>query len=520
MSGRSRSGPWRLPGLLVVVLALVLAGVANAEMQPRQATHRGSFRPGEQAVVLASSRVRSSAWYCPGPLPLGPGRGAASISVANLGAKTVHGRLVVASSTGTTRVAPIVVSSHAQGVYGLTHKGARAEGAVTVLVDSAAVGVEELVHGATGPMVAPCADQTARHQELPVGSTHNADNVSLALYDPGATPAVVSVSFATSTGPSAPPAFQGIDVGPGKLVVLDVGHDVASRVAVATLVSSTGGRVVAGALVRSLTDRSLLGALVSASPVPARRWAFPAAPLGGSARQSFSVLNPTKVPAHVVLRLSGQAAGGQLAEVVPPKAVVSLTPGAASATATPTAAILTASGAPVVAARELQLASPAEPRLHRVRRARTIVVKRAGRRVRRRQVVTETVPVGSPLTTLPGLPTGFSASSGTIAPYRRWLLASGESDAHVSEVVTVTNPGRRVAHVRVERLTGSLAAPETALAVAPGSTATLSIKALPSLKGAIPLAVESDAPVLAGELLYATGAHPVGLAALAGIPIR
>ena len=43
-----------------------------------------------------------------------------------------------------------------------------------MLVDSAAVGVEELVHGATGPMVAPCADQTARHQELPVGSTQYA----------------------------------------------------------------------------------------------------------------------------------------------------------------------------------------------------------------------------------------------------------------------------------------------------------------------------------------------------------
>lgn len=517
-----QAGPSRLPGLLVVVVALVLAGVANATMRARPAVRPAPDRPSEPSMVLASSNASSSAWYCAGPLPVGAGHEASSIAVANVGPRPVRGELVVASSAGSQKTTPIVVGAHAQAVYGLTRQGGRSVAAATVLVNSASVGVEELVHGPSGPMAAPCSIRAGREAYLAAGSTTGADNVALAVYDPGATPAVVSVTFATTTGPSSPPVFQGVSVRPGGLVVLDVGHEVASRLAVATLVHSTGGRVVVGAFVQSITGRSLLGSLLGATPKGATRWELPAAPLGGGVRQSFSVLNPTSRPARIEIRLSGSPGAGTVSDVVPPNGVVSLAPLASSPLST-AAATLTSRGTPVVVALALALTGAAAPppALHRIRQAAVVAAVVGGKRVHRRQVVLATVPVDPPLVRLPSLPAGFSVAAGATSAYRRWLLAGGESDAHVAEVVTVSNPGSESASLHLLDLSGKPVTPAgTALTVPPGSTKVITVGALSTLRGDVPLMISSTQPVVAGEMLYSTGPHPLGLTAATGIPVR
>lgn len=478
-----------------MAVALALAGVANATMRPRPS--HGGGRIGvrsERAVATTSRRVSSSAWYCPGPLPFGGGKEASSIAVANVGDQAAHGRLVVTTSAGSRSVASITVAAHAQAVFGLPRHGPSAHAAATILVDSAGVGVEELIHGGSGPMSAPCSVTTGRDEYLAVGSTRGKADVHLAVYNPGATPAVVGVSFATTTGGASPPAFQGVDVAPGHVTLLDVARQVASRQAVATIVHATGGHVVVGAVVRSSVDHRVLTSLVGASPWPARHWDLPAAPLGKGARQSFSVLNPTDRSAHVVVHLAGPG-GGEVSEAIPPGAVVAVGP-SATRSAAATGATLASTGAPVVVARELAL----------------------GSRLTGRASKGSSRPAPGDL---PGLPVGFSAAAGTTGPHRRWLLPGGEADRHVDEVVTVTNPGSEAARVEVLDLADQTAGTKTGpFTVPPGGSVAVPAKALGVEGGNLSLVVEASSPVVAGQLLYAAGHDKVGLAAGAGIPVN
>lgn len=494
MSGPSHRRGWRLPGVAAVAALLALAGVANATMRARPAPVGSGHVAGttaEQALALLSRPVSSSAWYCPGPLPVGKGTEASSIAVANLGDRAARGRLVITSSRGDRRTTAIAVGAHAQAVYGLPRTWQPANAAVTVLVDTASVGVEELVHGPTGPMAAECAVTTGHTQYLAEGSTRGAANVSLAVYDPGATPAVASVSFATSGGGVTPPAFQGITVNPGGVVVLDVGHEVPGQLAVAATVQSTGGRVVAGAVVNAVVGHRLLGSLAAADPMASNHWELPAAPLGATARQGFSILDPTGQPARVTVRLAGSAlgaTGSEITEVVPAGAVVDVAP-AAMAGRSSTGATISSSGAPVVVGRELAVAGGPAGTGH----ARGAAFA------------------------LPGLPTGFAAAGGTTAPYRRWLLAGGESDAHVAEVVTITNPGGVAATAQLTTLAGRPLCP--GIAVAPGTSRVVTVRPLLGLRGPVPLELTATRPVVAGELLYGRGRRGLGLAAWPGIPI-
>lgn len=501
MTRRDRTGTRRLPGLLVVVVVLALAGVADATMRAHPAptmVGRAAHGSTEPALAVVSSPVTSTAWYCAGPLPVGRQPQASSIAVANVGDRPARGRLVVTSSRGERRTTVIAVGAHAQAVYGLPRGWTAASAAATVLVDTASVGVEELVHGPNGPMAARCSVEAGHTAYLAEGSTRGAANLALAIYDPGATPAVASVSFATSAGGVTPPAFQGISVAPGGLVVLDVGREVPGQLTVATTVQSTGGRVVVGAAVDAVVGHHLLSSLATASPMTSERWQLAAAPLGATARQGFSILDPTGRSARVTVVLassSPRAAGSELTAVVPAGAVVDIAP-AALAGRSSTGAVVTAAGAPVVVGRELAVAAmpgASEPA--------------ASARARR------AAPV---LLTLPGLPTGFAAAEGTVAPYRRWLLAGGESDARVSEVVTLTDPGSAPAVVRLTTLAGRPVLP--ALTVAPGTSRVVAVRSIgPS--GPLALALQATHPVVAGELLYGAGRRGLGLAAWPGIPV-
>lgn len=500
--------PRRLPAVAAVVVLLGLAGVANATMRPRPAPPgRSDAAPAagaERSMTVASSSVASTAWYCAGPLPVGRGPQASSIAVANVGDRRARGQLILSSTRGERRTTSIAVGAHAEAVFGLPRTGAGANAAVTVLVDSASVGVQEIVHGRTGPMAARCAVATGHTSYLAEGSTRGAANVALAIYDPGATPAVASVTFATSAGGVTPPAFQGIDVAPGGLVVLDVGHEVPSQLAVASTVQSTGGGVVVGAVIDAVVDHHLLTSLAGGSPGTSRQWQVAAAPLGATAGQGFSVLDPTSRPARIRISLAGSSprvAGGELTTEVPAGAVVDVAPAALPGRSS-AGATVTATGAPVVVGREL--ATVATPSSGGAGRPRSSHDRAHVRRL-------------PPLLALPSLPTGFAAGSGTTSSYRRWLLVGGEVDANVGDVISLTDPGRAPAVVRLTTLSGTLVAP--ALSVAPGTSRVVTVRVPTGARGNLTLVATATRPVVAGELLYGSGASGLGVTTWTGIPI-
>ncbi|MCU1493008.1 MAG: hypothetical protein JWO62_772 [Acidimicrobiaceae bacterium] len=521
-------------GLVAVVL--VLGGVANTALRPRDLAPSVRFQNAVASSVVTDT-ASSSAWYCAGPLPIGASHGAASIAVTNLGGRTVDGEIVVASSLGgRPSVNKLEVQPGSESVLGLSRKGARGSAAATVLANGSGIAVEELVHGASGVSASPCTDRTSAVDYLASGSTLGASNLSLAVFDPGATPAVVGVSFVTSSGPISPPAFQGLSVGAGQLQVLNVGHYLPEKAVVATIVTATGGHVVAGALVTAVTHRVVLSSVTTATPSASSSWLVPAVPTGSASTSTFNVLNPGSRAAKVLLRLGTSSAGSELTTVVPPHAVVALTPGGEASPGAMRWASVKSTGAAVVVSREtvvsqaivnraaLKLAAAKKAaakaaaakasRAARAAKARVAATQRKhGSRSTTPPTTTTTTTTVVPYATVSALPIvqpGVAVTSGVSAPATRWVLPGGESDATTSEVVVIDNTSRAEARVRIDQLDGSGSGPFGStsfpamppLSVAPGAILTVDMATVVGGDGALAMLVSSSQPIVAGELLY------------------
>lgn len=532
----------------IVALTLALGGVASSAFHPAHAT-REAADAAAVAPSVALDAATSTAWYCPGPLPVGTPGEASSIAVTNLGRRAESGTLTLVSSAATvtaasgsgsaatvTAATPLHVVAGGESVVGLRRSGRRGVAAATVVVDGSGVAVDELVHGVHGVSASPCLDHLSSVSYLAAGSTSGADNFSLAILDPGATPAVVDVSFAVGATDVAPPAFQGLTIGAGQLQVLDVGHYLPSRPVVATTVTSTGGRIVAGSLVTAVVGHSLLSSLLTGVSSSARSWLLPAGPAGGSSASVFSILDPGSRPASVRLGVgTSSGARADLRATVPAHGVVTLAPGIASSQLTMRWASVDSS-AGVVVARESFVVAPvpglvAPARLHvrrripaRAARVHARVAKSAlrapVRAVRSATTSTSTSTTAAPrsvsgvapLAAVRALPSGLAGvavTSGVAEPARVWVLPGGESDANTGEDVVVDNVSSRTATVQVEQLgarTGGPATPFAAmptLVVRPGGILTVDMSAVTGADGTLPLVVSATRRVVVAEMLYA-----------------
>ncbi|HUY30703.1 MAG TPA: DUF5719 family protein [Acidimicrobiales bacterium] len=549
----------RAVALGLVAVTLALAGVANATIRPG-GRDRALHLASQASPVVVTNGASSSAWYCAGPLPVGTPGEASSIAVTNVGRSVVTGEVVVSSTTGGSRdVSRLTVPAGQESVVGLTRLGARGVAAVTVLVNGSGVAVEEIVHGASGISAAPCVNHADDTAYIAAGSTIGADNLSLAVLDPGSTPSVVSISFATSSGIVAPPPFQGVTVGAGALAVFDVGHYVPSNPAVATIVSATGGRVVAGAAITAVVGHAVMSSLVGDVAAPAASWLFPAAPSGPTSASTFAVLDPSDRPATVKLAVVSSTTRSELSAVVPAHGVVHLVPGADTAPGALRWATVTSTGPGVVVARETVLtATPVTAASRRAaekraaaRRAAAAKAAAAARRAAAKVVAssrgghasaharvapTTTVPPVTSTTVVPyavvssfpSLQPGVAVSSGVARAGRTWVLPGGESDANTSEVVVVDNTSARAATVDVAQLdaagSGPLGSSPFAsmppLTVPAGAILTVDMAAVVGEQPGLPLLVSTSEPVVVGQLLYGRAASGTGFTLPAAISVR
>lgn len=464
-----------------VLAALALAGVASVAIHPTRA-----HPPAESlaATVQDLPGASSTAWFCAGPLPVGTPHEAPSLAIVNDGAVAVAATVTVALASGGSLSKGISVPGEAESAVGFVRVHATTAAAARVVVDGTTAEVVELVHGRMGPDAAPCVRQVAATQYLAAGSTRARNDVALALYDPGATPAVAAVSFATPGGPQSPPALQGVLVPAGHVVVLDVAHALPFQRYLAVRISSSGGGIVAGAL-DSVVNRGVsFQALESPVAQPAAQWLFPAAPAGASAQQTFDLFNPGRRPAEVELRLGGPGGVGEITLSLAAGATTRYAPAPeVSPAGERWAAVTSTNGVPIVAARELLVAS-------------AIKVRVPGRSAAARR--------RAALFQLPSLPAGFTITSGVTAPASLWLLPGGQSDARISEFVTVTNPASGPAKVWIRPMRGSFAGliPST---VAADSSIVVDLADLPAAWGRLSLRVTSDRAVVAGGELYVRG---------------
>ncbi len=549
----------RVVALGVVLAGLALAAVGDALLAPPRG---GAGTASTLSDAVSQSPAASAAWYCAGPLPIGAGSTTSSVVVANLSSRRLVGTVTIASTTLGPHALVLTVPPTSARTVVLPTAGAAGDAAVSVVMDGSGVGVEELSVGPSGIDSARCATHLRTAEHFATGSTLGGDALSLALFDPTATPAVVNVDFATGTGAassalSSPAAFQGVPVAAGHLVVLDVGKQVPEHGLVATSVHTTGGRIVAGMRLRAprpgLAETS---ALLEGSPGRSTSWSFGADPTGSPASDLFSVYDPgsQKVVAHlafgtptgVVSAELPVAAGGVATLEAPPSASPALW-----------VTVTSPQRVGIVVARTVVVARGAAalpgPRVTPVERARLAALAKsaaltAAARAAQAAGATTTAEARA-VSTSPALAPGTSLSPGVPRPERRWLLAGGISSAGVGELVTVANPGSRAATFRIFRLASSgtttvglppltgdavpgpagplgptqLAIPAERLAslrIPAQASVTLDLDYLVGEPGTLSLVVTASRPVVVGAILYARGSRPsAGFVSVDGIPV-
>jgi hypothetical protein len=210
-----------------------------------------------------------------------------------------------------------------------------------------------VINRASGSTSTPCVAHDATSGYLAAGSTKGGANVEMSLYDPGVTPSVASVSLVTSGGLVQPPAYQGIPLQAGGVVVLNVGNFVVNRSVVASVVNALGGHIVVGALESVGGANAAAPTLLTASPRPSATWYFSGAPAGASTRQFFYVLNPGPKRAVVQGEVASASGSASLRVVAAPGGVslVGLAPDV-SPDALRWVSFATSAKTPVVIARE------------------------------------------------------------------------------------------------------------------------------------------------------------------------
>ncbi|HEV2360943.1 MAG TPA: hypothetical protein VGS21_04505 [Acidimicrobiales bacterium] len=382
-------------GLCVLLAA---AGFASAEIKPAPLAGGASLvSAGAGLPFVSPPGTLSSAWYCPGPLPVDIGGSQSEIDVVDTAPTPVSGTVSLALSTGAsiqhafTAPAGGRVSVSLAGLAATSLPLIGASGTLTpqwaaaqVDVSGGGVAVTEAVQtsASTGSAVsdtlAPCQVSTSTTWYFPSGSTAAGSDLLLSLYNPSATSAVANVSFVPGTPPGSAPksgpspiepvGLQGLTVANGQTVVIDVGHDVQLEAQLATDVTAVHGRLVAGEWAQPVYGLTASGpgsqaigkskggkrpaypapgAFVGGASSPLSSWVFPPGPVPGPGLDAYWIMNPSPSPAVVTLTsavdasdtttLSATIAPGSLSVVVPPNPV-SPREGPVSGALSPTAA--------------------------------------------------------------------------------------------------------------------------------------------------------------------------------------
>lgn len=286
-----RPRPVRLAVLSVILLATVGAGAAD------RLVHRAMPAPGRPTPIssVVPASVESSAWYCAGGTSALGSTAATTVNLVNTGSQPVAGTMTALSDTEKTKTVAIRIPGRSQSVEvpGLLVGGNLV--ATTVELHGGGVLVTESVVGALGWSESPCSRSTAPEWYFASGSTVNGDTLTLSLFNPATTDAVVDMTFVTPAGVSQPQPFEGIVVAPGTLVIEHLDAYVQDAASVSSIVQARTGAVVAAELqtessggVRGLSVRLGVPALFPT-------WSLPRSIdiAGCRSCTSITVFNPT-----------------------------------------------------------------------------------------------------------------------------------------------------------------------------------------------------------------------------------
>jgi hypothetical protein len=515
---RRAVGPLHRILILALVAAILIAAIVGSATVKRR---RAANQTGTQAAVAfvhPTGRAHSTAWYCPGPLPLGLKHDSAHLMIANAATRQVTGQMLVATTIQKSYASSITVGSESTIDVPLPNPKHSAFAAVSLLTNGSGIGVEEVVDEPTGRVATPCVARATASQYIPIGSTKGGNSVTLSLYDPGATPSVANVSFATANGTVNPQPLQGLPIAAGQLVVVNVAANVAQTDIVSTMVNSTGGSIVAGAEVTSAVGAISYPSLTTGAGLAQSQWFLPALPAGGSTFNYIYVMNPSSTATTATVSLSdgSEADGGdEVATLhVPAGGVARLTQGPARTLDALRWSSVTAKPSPVFVAESSLIES-------------AIVMPPTSKAKAHAQP--GAVAGGTPASPVEGLPAtvpvGYAATSASVQS-SGWMITGGALSSSLGEFITVANPTEATAVVSLATLSAGLAdtVPECgALLLGPGESLAVDLgKVLPN-SSSLTVLVHASAGVIAAAGFYAKGSKgskgSIGLSEPVAIPL-
>ncbi len=494
--------------LLAIVLALVGISVAAnliARAKPGSGLLRTQNNPSAALAGAMPASVppvaASSSWYCPGG---GGTSGSAegtpaneSVILVNTAAHAARGVVTAVSSAGRAKSSLVLLPALGTETLDPAHMVPGPYVAASFSFATGGVTATEEVSSPAGTTSTSCASSTSNRWYFSDGSTAHGNQMLIGLYNPLGTDAVVNLTFATETGPSAPPHFQSIVIEARSLVVRDVGAFVQSRTQVATTVTALTGSVVADELqLRSGAPHPYM-AICLGSPLATSRWYFPVTVDGPGMTVGFHIFNPGTTASDV-------------------KVIVTLTRGSAepfTISIPPTSQVI------ITASSEVRIpAGVAYSTKVSVLSGSAVVAQR------------------SLLATKPGGYSGFNVETGSPGTARTWLLAAEPLTFLTAELIGIEatqSPAGSSSTPRVP--SASPGQPATSVSVyqlVNGSWKPLRSLTNITLAGRVPLAVRMNSyprwyegpllvvasgPVVASQELYQVG-NP-SMSASIGIPL-
>jgi len=285
-----------------LICALVVAAIAAGVIVSRGTSdavgiaHAISLPAAAGGSEVAAQDVSSSVWYCASAIPstlVFSSRSSSAVSAVIKWAAQPGESTISVPAGGQADLPPQANASGPQGA--------------TVVLNGGGVAVSQLLKVPDGSSVSQCASSLSPHWYFPQGSTLPGNAVTLDIYDPAATPAVVDVDLITASGETQPAAYQGISVAPGELVSESLDAHATNDSEFATVVQAATGSVVAEELSFVSADASVGFTDQLGSPQPQRLWAFPFSEATPGGSLVLNVMNPGNSIAHVVVRASDGA---------------------------------------------------------------------------------------------------------------------------------------------------------------------------------------------------------------------
>lgn len=484
----------RHPTTRAAVLALVAGTIAfavvvdlgdsAAEPRTTRTVATGPTVPGPDAV--------SATWYCPEGNGVTDGAGEtiwignvgdtdarADITVMPGGDNEPASRRVTVPKRGQLRVpvSSVLAAADQLDPAGTTIAG---PGVVVEVFGGRAVVEHQIagqLEGQTEVAVGPCGREPRRNWYFAAGTTERGAEQSIALFNPFADDAIVDVSFATDTGFVAPTDLQSLVVPRRSRVTVPLGNFVRRQAQIGAHVHVGTGRVVAEqSLAFTSENETRRGLTLSlGAPAPARSWTLPGVVSEDGAAHAVYVANfdAAATEVEVALRFEDENTVAPSTVQVAGRSTVAVDLG------------------PLVGA---GVAFDVEVRSTR---DGAVVAEQLGAWV---------PPAGA---------TGSATALGSPVPARGWAFAGTRVSSEDGATVSVFNPNRSAAMVKLLAYTSGTDRPasESEVSVRAGKQATFDVSELGIAPDQV-VVVRANAPVVAARRILG----PTGASLAPGVP--